>query len=60
MSAMCDDDRMRDLSESLTETRQTLEDYRRDLERVTKDLDALKARLNRGLRQVLGPPDPKG
>jgi uncharacterized coiled-coil protein SlyX len=60
MSAMCDDDRMRDLSEALTETRRTLEDYRRDLDRVTKELDALKDRLRRGFGQVLADSDRKG
>lgn len=60
MSAMCDEDRMEQLSAALAETRQTLDAYKADVDRVTKELDALKNRLRRGLGQVLADGDRKG
>lgn len=56
----CDTDRMEQLSGELADTRRTLEEYRRDVDKLTKDLDALKNRLRRGLGQVLADGDRKG
>lgn len=59
MSAMCDTEREAELLAMLAEQRRHLDAMKRDVDKVTRDLDDLKARLKRGLGQVLADGDRK-